>query len=144
MGIDAAGVVAALRARDQCSEALGITVVSVDLGAATVEMVVRPDMCNGHGTCHGGMIFALADTAMAFASNSHDVNALATAASIEFLEPALDGERITATATERHQRGRTGIYDVSVERADSTVVALFRGRTLRVGGSVVDGNGEAS
>jgi len=111
-------------------------VVAADTGTATVEMVVRPDMCNGHATCHGGIIFTLADTAMAFASNSHDVNALATAASIDFLQPALDGERIRAVAVERHLGGRSGIYDVSVEAVDGKVVALFRGKTLRVGGAV--------
>lgn len=99
-------------------------------------MNVRADMCNGHGTCHGGMIFTLADSAMAFASNSHDVNALATAASIDFLRPAHDGDSIRATATERHLSGRSGIYDVAVTRDDGAVIAVFRGRTLRVGGSV--------
>jgi acyl-CoA thioesterase len=136
VGIDAAGAVAALRSRDQCSEMLGIRVVDVALGEATVEMLVRADLCNGHRTCHGGIIFTLADTAMAFASNSHDVNALATAASIEFLAPVLEGQTIRATATERHLGGKTGIYDIVVDRDDGTTVALFRGRTLRVGGTV--------
>jgi acyl-CoA thioesterase len=144
VGIDAAGVVAALRARDHCSETLGIAVIHAAAGTATVEMTVRRDMCNGHGTCHGGMIFTLADSAMGYASNSHDVNALATGASVEFLQPAHHGESIRAVATERHLGGRTGIYDVAVSRTDGTVVALFRGRTLRVGGSVVPSDERAA
>ena len=139
-------MVATLRARDRCADALGISVVDAGAGTATVEMTVRDDMCNGHGTCHGGMIFTLADSAMAFASNSHDVNALATAASVDFLHGARSGDSMRAVATERHLGGRTGIYDVSVTLDDGTVVAVFRGRTLRVGGSVStpDGHSDAS
>ena len=139
MGIDAAGVVAALRARDLCAAALGIEVLAADAGSATVEMLVRPDMCNGLGTCHGGMIFTLADAAMSYASNSHDVNAFATNATVEFLSPAHAGDVIRATAVEHHLAGRTGIYDVAVVREDGSMVATFRGRTLRVGGSVSNG-----
>jgi acyl-CoA thioesterase len=132
--MDPAATAAAMRARDRCSDALGMDLLDVGDATATVRMTVRADMCNGHGVCHGGMIFTLADTAMAFASNA-DVDALATAASIEFLEATREGDELRATAVERHRRGRTGIYDVSVERPDGTVVALFRGRTLAVGGA---------
>ena len=137
MGIDGPNrAAAAMRSRDQCSEALGIEVLEAQPGTAAVEMVVRADMCNGHRICHGGLIFTLADTAMAFASNSYDETAVATSASVEFVEPAREGDRLRATAVERHKRSRRAIYDVSVERGDGVVVALFRGQTLTIGGSV--------
>jgi acyl-CoA thioesterase len=126
-------VVAAIRAKDRCADALGISVVDAGEGRATVEMTVRSDMCNGHETCHGGIIFTLADSAMGFASNSHGVEALATAASVEFLQAARDGDVVRATASERHLGGRSGVYDVAVTRADGTTIALFRGKTLRIG-----------
>jgi acyl-CoA thioesterase len=93
-------------------------------------------MCNGHRICHGGLIFTLADTAMAFASNSHDETAVATSASVEFVESAREGDRLRATAVERHRKGRNAIYDVSVDRVDGSVIALFRGHTLTIGGRV--------
>jgi len=133
--MDAAGVVAAIRARDLCADALGIAVVDADEGTSTVEMTVRSDMCNGHATCHGGIIFTLADSAMGYASNSYGVEALATSAAVEFLQSAHDGDIVRATATERHLGGRSGVYDVAVVRDDGTTIALFRGKTLRTGGA---------
>jgi acyl-CoA thioesterase len=135
VAIDAAEVVAAIRERDACADALGISVVAAQAGSATVEMTVRADMCNAHATCHGGIIFTLADAAMAYASNSHGVEALATAASVEFLQSARAGDVLRASTTERHLGGRSGIYDVAVVRDDGASIALFRGRTLRIGDS---------
>jgi acyl-CoA thioesterase len=121
----------ALHARDSSAQQFGIEIVAVDEGAATVAMTVTAEMCNGHGTCHGGMLFTLADSAFAFACNSYGLETVAAAASIEFLAPARAGQRLVAVCTERWLRGRTGIYDATVS-TDDEVVALFRGRSARI------------
>jgi acyl-CoA thioesterase len=95
-------------------------------------MTVRPDMVNGHGMCHGGIIFAFADSAFAFACNSYGEAMVAAGASIEFLAPTTSGERITAAATEVTRTARHGIYDVSVSSASGETVAQFRGRCARL------------
>ena len=98
-------------------------------GGARVSMRVREDMLNGHGTCHGGIVFALADTAFAVACNSHGAVAVASGCSIEFVAPARAGDELTAVAVERARTGRTGLYDVEVMR-DGEAVASFRGRSM--------------
>lgn len=128
----------ALHARDPSADAFGIRLVDVAAGRAVVEMTVAPWMGNGLDTCHGGVVFTLADSAMAFASNSHGEVALAIAASIDLLAPVPVGAVVRATATEVEARGRTAIHDVVVELDDGSVVALFRGRTRRVGRPVLD------
>ena len=135
--VDAAAVVAELYRRDVSAQTFGIQLVDAGPGRAVVSMVVRPDMCNGYDVCHGGMTFTLADTAMAFASGSHNQTALAAAASIDFLSPVPRGSTLVATAEERWLKGRTGLYDVRVELDDGTLVAVFHGRTVRAGGAVV-------
>ena len=135
--VDAARVVAELYRRDGSTQTFGIELVDAGRGRAVVTMVVRPDMCNGYDVCHGGMMFTLADTAMAFASGSHNQTALAVAASIDFLNPVPRGSKLVATAEERWLKGRTGLYDVRVELDDGTLVARFHGRTVRIGGVVV-------
>ncbi|MGH9133135.1 MAG: hydroxyphenylacetyl-CoA thioesterase PaaI [Ilumatobacteraceae bacterium] len=137
-GIDATDVVAELHRRDNTAHAFGIDLVDAGPGRAAVSMVVRPEMCNGYDVCHGGITFTLADTAMAFASGSHNQTALAAAASIDFLSPVPLGSTLRATAEERWLKGRTGLYDVRVELDDGTLVAVFHGRTVRAGGAVVD------
>ena len=92
-------------------------------------MTVLPSMLNGHGMCHGGLVFTLADTAFAHACNSHGPATVAAAASIDFLAPANEGDVLVAEAVEQHRRGRTGLYDVVVTGADGTVVARFHGRS---------------
>jgi acyl-CoA thioesterase len=119
------------------AEVLGIEYIDVTRDRIRAKLVVRPDMCNGYDLCHGGMTFTLADTAMAFASGSHNQTALASAASIDFLTPVPSGTTLTATAEERVLKGRTGLYDVRVELDDGTLVAMFHGRTVRAGGAVV-------
>ena len=119
--------------RDDASHALGVELLDVGDGAAVTRMVVRPDMLNGHDVCHGGLIFTLADTAFAFACNSHGPITFAAGASIEFLAPGRSGATLTATATERYHRGKNGHYDVEVVDDDGVVVALFRGRSRSVG-----------
>lgn len=137
-------VVRTLHARDPSAEAFGIRLVEARAGHAVVEMTVAPWMGNGLGTCHGGVVFTLADSAMAFASNSHGEVALAVAANIDLLAPVPVDAVLRATATEVEARGRTAIHDVSVELADGTVVAVFRGRTRRVGRPVLDGDPDGS
>jgi len=121
--------------RDAAARALGIDLVETGAGSATVRMTVRPDMLNGHGTCHGGMMFMLADTAFAIACNSHGDPAVASAAAIEFIAPAHEGATLTATAREQIRQGRSGVYDIEVRTDEGTVVALFRGRSRTIGGS---------
>jgi len=119
----------ALFANDRASQKLGMDLVSVEVGIASVNMAVRPDMTNGHGICHGGYIFALADSAFAFACNSRGQATVAAAVTIDFLVPAKVGDVLTAVAKERWLGGRAGLYDLSVTRADGTVIAHARGRS---------------
>jgi acyl-CoA thioesterase len=128
----ARAAVQSLYARDLAAQALGIEILDVAPGAVRVAMVVRPDMQNGHGTCHGGMLFALADTAFAFACNSYGEAMVAAGASIEFLAAAARGERLIATASETSRTARHGIYDVAVARTSGELVAHFRGRCARL------------
>jgi acyl-CoA thioesterase len=120
-------------AADLASQRLGIDISEVAPGCATASMAVREDMVNGHGICHGGYVFTLADTAFAFACNTYDDRTVAAGADVSFLEPVAAGDRLTARATERSRRGRSGLYDVTVSRADGTVVAEFRGRSRSLG-----------
>jgi acyl-CoA thioesterase len=99
-------------------------------------MQVREDMVNGHQLCHGGLIFTLADSAFAFACNTYDLVTVASAASVEFLLSARLGDELTAVAEERSRSKRTGIYDVAVSNQRGECVALFRGRSHQLGGSV--------
>jgi acyl-CoA thioesterase len=117
---------------DRASQGLGLEIVEVAPGRVRIAMTVRPDMLNGHGMCHGGIIFALADSAFAFACNSHGEPMVAAGASIEFLAPTPSGERVTATATEVTRSARGGIYDVCVTQASGATVAHFRGRCSRL------------
>jgi acyl-CoA thioesterase len=99
-------------------------------------MRVRADMVNGHGVCHGGMVFALGDSAFAFACNSHNEATVAAAASIDFLAAAREGDELTAQATELWRTQRNGIYEITISNQRGERVALFRGRSYRIGGQV--------
>ena len=123
---------------DQASQMLGMNIESVAPGSARVTMRVRPDMVNGHDICHGGLIFALADSAFAFACNSHGHNTVAAGAAIEFLAPGRKGDLLTASATERWRAGRSGIYEIEVRNERGDAIALFRGRSHQVAGRLVD------
>jgi acyl-CoA thioesterase len=119
---------------DPAARSLGMELVEVSAGSATLRMTVTPAMANGHGSAHGGYLFLFADTAFACACNSHGPVTVAAGAGIEFLAPAHAGDVLLATAEERTRSGRSGIYDVSVRREHGgEVVAEFRGRsrTLR-------------
>jgi len=110
----------------------------IEPGAALLSMTITPQMTNGHGTAHGGFIFALADSAFAFACNSHGPRAVAAQCHIAYLRPVRAGERLLARAVEVAREGRSGIYDVHVA-CDGHVVAEFRGHARQVGGSWLDG-----
>lgn len=127
----------ALWAEDVASCDLGMSIDHVAPGLAALSMTVRSGMCNGHGTCHGGFIFALADSAFAYACNSHGQRAVAQHASVTYIQPALEGDRLVATAREVSRRGRGGIYDVTVANAAGEVVAEFRGHSRTIKGTLV-------
>jgi acyl-CoA thioesterase len=129
----------AMWAQDKASRALGMHITEVAPGRATMRMAVRPEMCNGHLICHGGMIFALADSAFAFACNSHNRVTVANNCTISFLSPAREGDTLTAEAVERHRGGRSGVYDVTVTNQDAQLIALFRGHSTQVKGDLVPG-----
>jgi acyl-CoA thioesterase len=119
---------AAMYAGDRASQALGIRVSDVAPGRARATMLVTDAMVNGHGICHGGYVFLLADTAFAFACNTRGPAAVAAGADVSFLAPVQAGEELVADGVERVLRGRSGLYDVTVRSGD-TVVAEFRGRS---------------
>ena len=131
-------VAASMYARDTATQALGIRVVRVEPGFAELAMIVRNDMLNGHEICHGGFIFTLADSAFAYACNSYNLNTVASGCAIEFTAPAHRGETLTARAHERQLAGRTGVYDVEVANARGETVALFRGKSYRIKGHLID------
>ena len=126
---------AAMWAEDRASQQLGMRIAEIGPGTATLTMTVRDDMVNGHGIAHGGFVFALADSAFAFACNSHDVRTVAYACTITYLAPTRRGDDLHATATEHSRVGRTGTYDVTVTSGDA-VVAEFRGTSRTLGGSL--------
>jgi len=123
---------------DAASQQLGMTIESCGPGRATVSMRIRPDMVNGHRICHGGLIFALADSAFAFACNSYGDNTVAAGAAIEFLAPGREGDVLRAIATERWRAGRAGIYEIEVQNQRDEIVALFRGRSHQIAGRLID------
>jgi acyl-CoA thioesterase len=127
---------AALFERDRASQALGMQLSGVRPGWAQVTMSVRADMLNGHGSCHGGLLFALADSAFAFACNSYNEATVAAAASIDYLAAAREGDRLTAEARELWRTRRNGIYEITVSNQRDERVALFRGRSYRLEGAV--------
>ena len=132
----AEGSARAMYAQDHASQALGMRILEVRPGYARLSMTVREDMVNGHKLCHGGLIFTLADSAFAFACNTYNSVTVASAANVEFLLPARLGDELTATAEERSRSKRTGVYDVVVRNQQGESVALFRGRSHELGGSI--------
>jgi acyl-CoA thioesterase len=124
-------------ARDNATQALGIQIIDVGPGLARMQMRVRPDMLNGHAMCHGGFIFTLADSTFAFACNSYNLQTVAAGCTIEFLAPALEGEILEACATEQARSSKTGVYDVVVTNADGKKIALMRGKSHQISGSVI-------
>lgn len=125
-------------ASDRASRALGMHIEGIGPGHAEMTMSVRGDMVNGHAICHGGYIYLLADSTFAFACNSYNRNAVAQGCSIDYLAPAHAGDVLRASAVERSRTGRTGVYDVEVRNQDGKTIALFRGKSYRIDGHVVD------
>jgi acyl-CoA thioesterase len=117
---------------DHTTKGMGMTIDAVGPGSATLSMMVRKDHLNGHGSCHGGAIFTLADSAFAFACNTITV---AQHCSVTFLAPGREGDRLTAVAREVTLAGRSGVYDVSVTRQDGVTIAEFRGLSRTVSGT---------
>ena len=127
----------AMWAGDAASRALGMELVEVAPGRATLRMTVREDMVNGHAIGHGGLTFTLADSAFAFACNSYNRSTVAAAAEIRFLAPTRLGDVLLASAVERSREGRDGVYDVTVRSGDH-VVAEFTGRCREIRGPLFD------
>jgi acyl-CoA thioesterase len=127
-------------AREGTGPHWGIVIEEAREGYARLSMVVRADMLNGHRIAHGGMIFALADTAFAYACNSRNVSTVAQQASISFLAPAKEGARLIAEAREEAVAGRSGVYSVTVRSAEGENIAVFQGLSRAIGGAMLPGN----
>ncbi len=125
---------AAMWASDAASKWLGMQIVSVTEGGAELTLTVAPHHANGHGICHGGITFALADSAFAFACNSRNQSTVAQINTITYLAPARIGDTLTARAREISLTGRSGIYDVTVTSQIGTVIAEFRGHSRTIAG----------
>ncbi|GAB7532106.1 hydroxyphenylacetyl-CoA thioesterase PaaI [Pseudomonas sp. 3A(2025)] len=124
--------------RDAASQAMGMRLLTVGPGRAQVAMTVRPDMLQGVGTCHGGHLFALADSAFAFACNTYNAVTVAIGCSIDYVAPGQLGDELTATALELSRSGRTGNYDVRIENQHGQLIALFHGKSYQVRGTLID------
>lgn len=130
----AARSAAAMWAQDNASPWFGMSEPKVSPGEAVMTLTVARHHCNGHHICHGGVIFALADSAFAFACNSYNQATVAQHNTITYLAPAREGDVLTAHAREIARSGRSGLYDVAVTRQDGTLVAAFRGASRTVKG----------
>ncbi len=133
-------VAAAMYALDRASLALGMKLLKVAPGLASMQMAIREDMANVHNTCHGGLIFTLADSTFAYACNSHNKKAVAVTCVIEYMCPVYVGDVLTATGREQGLEGRNGVYDIRVENQKGKLVALFRGKSTQIKGEVTDLN----
>ena len=125
---------AVMWAGDAASKWMGFSLDEIAEGRAVMSVTVEAQHLNGHGICHGGLIFALADSAFAFACNSRNIRTVAQHNSISYLRPARLGDRLTAIAQEAALAGRSGVYDVAVKRENGEQVAVFRGASRAVGG----------
>ena len=122
---------------DRASQSLGMRIQRVSPGEAVLSMTVRKDMTNGHGICHGGFIFTLADSAFAFACNTYDQRTVAQHCAVTFLQSAREGDVLTAHALERTRAERSGIYDVTIRCSDDTIIAEFRGHSRTIAGHLL-------
>jgi acyl-CoA thioesterase len=128
----------AMWADDPASQALGMKIEAVGPGTATLSMTVTDRMVNGHGSCHGGYIFTLADSAFAFACNTYNQRTVAQHCQITYLAPGRLGDRLVARGTERFRSGRNGVYDITVTNQLGAVIAEFRGNSRTVDGRLVE------
>lgn len=129
---------AAMWQADRACQELGMELLSIGIGVSEMAMTVQEFMVNGHGICHGGYIFTLADSAFAYACNSRNRVTVAAGARIDFIRPARLDERLIASASVVHQGERTGLYDVAVHDASGSCIARFRGNSVTVGGPLVE------
>lgn len=127
----------AMWAEDRASQGMGMTLDGIDVGVATASMTVTEVMTNGMHNCHGGYIFALADSAFAFACNTYNQRAVGQMAQITYIAPAHLGDRLTATSREVARYGRSGIYDTRVTNQDGVLIAEFRGQSRTIKGTHV-------
>jgi len=118
---------------DRASQGLGMHIEEIAANRAVLSMTVAPAMVNGHGTCHGGFLFTLADSAFAFACNTDNQKRVAAHCSVTFLAPAVLGDRLIATAEQRAEAGRSGLYDVRVATDGGQLIAEFRGLCRSLG-----------
>ena len=124
--------------RDPATQSLGIALAEIRPGYARMTMTVRSDMLNGHQSCHGGYIFLLADSAFAFACNSHNFVTVGAGCTIDYVAPGRVGDVLSAEGVEQVIAGKTGVYDITVRNQDNKVIALFRGKSHRVAGLVAE------
>jgi len=125
-------------ANDTASQqTMGMELIACEPGRAVMRMAIKPLHLNGHGICHGGFIFTLADSTFAFACNSRNAATVAASAAIDFLRPVQAGDVLTCVGEERHQSGRHGIYDMRVTNQAGEVVAEFRGKSAQIKGEVI-------
>jgi len=124
-------------AQDSASRSIGIEVIAIAPGTATLAMTVRDDMLNGFGSCHGGLIATLADSAFAFACNSRNERTVASGFSIDIVAPGRSGDRLTAIARELQRGNRTGLYDITVRNQRGELVAEFRGKSYALKGQTI-------
>ncbi len=118
-------------------DTLGLELIACEPGRARMRMTVRPLHLNGHQICHGGFIFTLADSTFAYACNSRNHNTVANGCSIEFLRPAHEGDVLIAEGVEQVLNGRHGVYDIRISNQKGQTVALFRGKSTQIAGTVV-------
>ncbi len=122
---------------DRASQGLGMKILAVGPGTATMSMVVREDMLNGHDTCHGGFITTLADSTFAFACNAYNDVTVASGFDVNLMAAAKLGDELTASAVEISKSGRTGVYDITVRNQKGQAIAAFRGRSYTIKGKPV-------
>ena len=125
-------------AEDTATRHVGMELLDVAPGRARLCLTVRDEFTNGHGTCHGGYIFMLADSAFAFACNSHNQRAVAASAAIDFIAAAQRGDVLTAECAEQIRGGRSGLYDTRVTDQNGRLIALFRGRSATIRGRFIE------
>ncbi len=123
---------------DRASQGIGMSLQRIAPGEAVLSMTVRKEMTNGHGICHGGFIFTLADSTFAFACNTYNQRTVAHQCAVTFLQSVREGETLTAHAVERNRAGRGGIYDVTVRDGSNKVIAEFRGHSRTISGQLLD------
>ena len=122
---------------DRASRSLGMEILAIGPGRATLAMTVREDMLNGFDICHGGLVTTLADSAFAFACNSYNEMTVASGFTVDIVAPSRAGDRLTAVASEVSLAGRTGVYDITVRNQRDELVAVFRGKSYRIKGRPV-------